>query len=154
MVTCGTITVRVSPRRPLADGALQCHLVVTCGTITVRCVPQAATRGRRLTMPPGGDLRYYNCPLCPPGGHSRTARVLLGMVIPGHLVFCYSISYLRAGHTSLTPMFLIVYNSAALLQVSRTRSHELWAVWSGNRPPVKLSACGNISAATTIQFVS
>ena len=44
--------------------------------------------------------------------------MLLGMVIPGHLVFCYSISYLRAGHTSLTPTFLVVYNSAALLQVT------------------------------------
>ncbi|XP_043224425.1 solute carrier family 41 member 1-like isoform X1 [Amphibalanus amphitrite] len=54
---------------------------------------------------------------CRTGGHSRTARVLLGMVVPGHLVFCYSISYLRAGHTSLTPTFLVVYNCAALLQV-------------------------------------
>ena len=44
------------------------------------------------------------------------------MVIPGHLAFCYSISYLRAGHTSLTPTFLAVYNSAALLQVRNSGS--------------------------------
>ncbi|XP_037091122.1 solute carrier family 41 member 2-like [Pollicipes pollicipes] len=54
---------------------------------------------------------------CQTGGHSRTARVLLSMVVPGHLVFTYSISYFRAGHTSLTPLFLVVYNCAAVLQV-------------------------------------
>lgn len=54
---------------------------------------------------------------CTAGGHSQTARVLLCMVIPGHLVFTYCISYLRAGHTTLTPTFLVVYNCAALLQV-------------------------------------
>ncbi|KZC12518.1 PREDICTED: solute carrier family 41 member 1-like [Dufourea novaeangliae] len=51
------------------------------------------------------------------GGHARTARVLLGMVIPGHLIFGYAISYLQAGHTSFTPIFIIVYLTAALLQV-------------------------------------
>lgn len=51
------------------------------------------------------------------GGHARTARVLLTMVIPGHLIFGYTISYLQAGHTSFTLIFLIVYLSAALVQV-------------------------------------
>lgn len=51
------------------------------------------------------------------GGHARTARVLLTMVIPGHLIFGYTISYLQAGHTSFTPIFIIVYLTAALLQV-------------------------------------
>ncbi|CAG2053076.1 unnamed protein product [Timema podura] len=50
-------------------------------------------------------------------GHSRTARVLLMMVIPGHLIFSYTISYLQAGHTSLTPIFVVVYLTAALIQV-------------------------------------
>ncbi|CAK9805211.1 Solute carrier family 41 member 1 [Anthophora quadrimaculata] len=54
---------------------------------------------------------------CAKGGHARTARVLLMMVIPGHLIFGYTISYLQAGHTSFTPIFLIVYLTAALLQV-------------------------------------
>ena len=39
------------------------------------------------------------------------------MVIPGHLIFSYTISYLQAGHTSFTPIFLIVYLTAALVQV-------------------------------------
>ncbi|XP_076620222.1 solute carrier family 41 member 1-like [Colletes latitarsis] len=51
------------------------------------------------------------------GGHARTARVLLAMVIPGHLIFGYTISYLQAGHTSFTPIFIVVYLTAALLQV-------------------------------------
>lgn len=51
------------------------------------------------------------------GGHARTARVLLTMVIPGHLIFGYTISYLQAGHTSFTLIFLIVYLTAALVQV-------------------------------------
>ena len=55
-------------------------------------------------------------------GHSRTARVLLGMVIPGHLIFSYTISYLQAGHTSLTAIFMLVYLTAAVLQVSASSS--------------------------------
>lgn len=56
---------------------------------------------------------------CVIGGHARTARVLLTMVIPGHLIFGYTISYLQAGHTSFTPIFLIVYLTAAVVQVNR-----------------------------------
>ncbi|XP_043477371.1 solute carrier family 41 member 1-like isoform X2 [Leptopilina heterotoma] len=51
------------------------------------------------------------------GGHARTARVLLMMVIPGHLIFSYTISYLQAGHTSFTPIFLTIYLICAFLQV-------------------------------------
>ncbi|XP_046835002.1 solute carrier family 41 member 1-like [Vespa crabro] len=51
------------------------------------------------------------------GGHARTARVLLMMVIPGHLIFSYTISYLQAGHTSFTPIFIVAYLTVALLQV-------------------------------------
>lgn len=39
------------------------------------------------------------------------------MVIPGHLIFSYTISYLQAGHTSFTPIFMVIYLTAALLQV-------------------------------------
>lgn len=39
------------------------------------------------------------------------------MVIPGHLIFSYAISYLQAGHTSFTPIFMLVYLTAAMLQV-------------------------------------
>lgn len=51
------------------------------------------------------------------GLHARTARVLLMMVIPGHLLFTYGIHFLRAGHTTITPQFLVVYLAAAFVQV-------------------------------------
>ncbi|XP_011496783.1 PREDICTED: solute carrier family 41 member 1-like [Ceratosolen solmsi marchali] len=51
------------------------------------------------------------------GEHARTAKVLLMMAIPGHLIFSYTISCLQAGHTSLTPIFIIIYLTAVLLQV-------------------------------------
>lgn len=53
-----------------------------------------------------------------PGAHVRSARVLLLMALPGHLIFAYIIRLLNAGNTSLTIVFLIVYLTAALIQVS------------------------------------
>lgn len=54
---------------------------------------------------------------CAGDGHARTARVLLMLVLPGHVVFTLAINYLQAGHTSLTPVFLVIYFFVALLQV-------------------------------------
>ncbi|XP_039756347.1 solute carrier family 41 member 1-like [Pararge aegeria] len=45
------------------------------------------------------------------------SKLLLLMVIPGQLIFIYTIGYIKAGHTSLTPIFTIVYMTAAILQV-------------------------------------
>ncbi|KAG7154487.1 Solute carrier family 41 member 1-like [Homarus americanus] len=69
---------------------------------------------------------------CARAGHPRTARVLLLLVVPGHLVFMYTISYLKAGHTSLTPIFVVTYLLAAFLQVaillyiSHVMVHWMW----------------------------
>lgn len=52
------------------------------------------------------------------GAHARSARVLLLMALPGHLIFAYLIRLLNAGNTTLTVVFLIVYLTAALIQVS------------------------------------
>lgn len=49
--------------------------------------------------------------------HTGAAKMLMLMVIPGHLIFSYTISYLEAGHTSFTFIFMGTYLSAALLQV-------------------------------------
>ncbi|XP_066155340.1 solute carrier family 41 member 1-like [Euwallacea fornicatus] len=49
--------------------------------------------------------------------HTGTAKMLMLMVVPGHLIFSYMISYLQAGHTSYTFTFIVVYLSAALIQV-------------------------------------
>ncbi|XP_021207335.1 solute carrier family 41 member 1 [Bombyx mori] len=48
---------------------------------------------------------------------SSTTKLLLLMVVPGQLIFIYTIEYLRAGHTSTTLIFIFIYMSAALLQV-------------------------------------
>uniref|UniRef100_A0A8C2TT04 Solute carrier family 41 member n=1 Tax=Coturnix japonica TaxID=93934 RepID=A0A8C2TT04_COTJA len=49
--------------------------------------------------------------------NSRSARVLFLLVVPGHLVFLYTISSMQGGHTTLTPIFIVFYMTAALLQV-------------------------------------
>lgn len=52
--------------------------------------------------------------------NSRSARVLFLLVVPGHLVFLYTISSMQGGHTTLTLIFIVFYMTAALLQVSRS----------------------------------
>ncbi|XP_008170926.2 solute carrier family 41 member 1 [Chrysemys picta bellii] len=49
--------------------------------------------------------------------NSRSARVLFLLVVPGHLVFLYTISSMQGGHTTLTLIFVVFYMTAALLQV-------------------------------------
>ncbi|RXM90704.1 Solute carrier family 41 member 1 [Acipenser ruthenus] len=51
------------------------------------------------------------------GLNSRSARVLFLLVVPGHLVFLYTISSMQGGHTTLTSVFVAFYMTAALLQV-------------------------------------
>lgn len=51
------------------------------------------------------------------GAHARSGRVLLLMALPGHLAFAYLIRLLNAGNTTLTPLFLVVYLTSALIQV-------------------------------------
>ena len=49
--------------------------------------------------------------------HSRTCRVLLAIAIPGHFLFAFTISFLKAGHTSTTATFYTFYLMAAFLQI-------------------------------------
>ncbi|XP_023154920.2 solute carrier family 41 member 3-like isoform X1 [Amphiprion ocellaris] len=63
-----------------------------------------------------------NCPgpcatFCSSDVNSRSARVLLSLVVPGHLLFLYTIHLLQGGHTAMMPIFIICYLFAALLQV-------------------------------------
>ena len=48
----------------------------------------------------------------------ESARVLIMMVIPGQLIFLYFISYVKAGHSSITPRVTIMYITVAFIQVS------------------------------------
>ncbi|XP_038579709.1 solute carrier family 41 member 1-like isoform X2 [Micropterus salmoides] len=52
------------------------------------------------------------------GVNSKSALVLLTLVVPGHLVFLYSISLLQGEKAPITVAFTICYLSAALLQVA------------------------------------
>lgn len=64
--------------------------------------------------------------------HAKTSRVLMLLVVPGHLIFTYTIYYVKAGHTSLTLVFVCVYLFAAVLQVAillyigRILIHWMW----------------------------
>ncbi|XP_022601327.1 solute carrier family 41 member 3 isoform X3 [Seriola dumerili] len=63
-----------------------------------------------------------NCPgpcatFCSSDVNSKSARVLVIFVVPGHLLFLYTIHLLQGGHIAMTPTFVICYLSAALLQV-------------------------------------
>ncbi|NXT99231.1 S41A2 protein, partial [Buphagus erythrorhynchus] len=61
---------------------------------------------------------YYPCrTYYGTGVNNKSAQVLLLLVIPGHLIFLYTIHLMKSGHTSLTPIFIAVYLFAALLQV-------------------------------------
>lgn len=55
-----------------------------------------------------------------PDVNSKSARVLVILVVPGHLLFLYTIHLLQGGHIAMTPVFIICYLSAALLQVRET----------------------------------
>lgn len=55
---------------------------------------------------------------CGWGMHARTSRVLLAMAIPGHLIFIFSIEYIKDGNVSLNWYFVIVYLFAAITQVA------------------------------------
>lgn len=64
-------------------------------------------------------VRFPSHPLSSPvpDVNSRSARVLFLLVVPGHLVFLYTISCMQGGHTTLTLIFIVFYMTAALLQV-------------------------------------
>ena len=59
----------------------------------------------------------HSHPPPPPGQHSKTAMVLVGMVIPGSATFLFFIYLLQAGHTTLSAMFFVGYLICAVLQV-------------------------------------
>ncbi|CAK6958753.1 solute carrier family 41 member 3-like [Scomber scombrus] len=54
---------------------------------------------------------------CSSDVNSKSARVLAILVVPGHLLFLYTIHLLQGGHTAMTPTFIVCYLCAALLQV-------------------------------------
>lgn len=55
----------------------------------------------------------------PTGVNSKSARVLLLLVVPGQLVFLYTISLLQGQEAPVSVAFTVCYLCAALLQVDR-----------------------------------
>ena len=74
----------------------------------------------------------------PSGAGSKTARVLLLMVIPGQVIFMFAIKYLQAGHDLyITAPFAAVYLTAAFVQVSMLSTKSClpiyrWVQWVFN----------------------
>uniref|UniRef100_A0A8C6P2W8 Solute carrier family 41 member n=1 Tax=Nothobranchius furzeri TaxID=105023 RepID=A0A8C6P2W8_NOTFU len=86
---------------------------------------------------------YYPCrTFCGTGANHRSAQVLLLLLIPGHLIFLYTIHLMKSGHTTLTPIFMSVYLAAALLQVLLLLCIADWMVhsmWRSGKDPDSFS---------------
>ncbi|XP_061570776.1 solute carrier family 41 member 2 [Cololabis saira] len=86
---------------------------------------------------------YYPCrTFCGKGANHRSAQVLILLVIPGHLIFLYTIHLMKSGHTTLTPIFMSVYLAAAMLQVLLLLSIADWMVhsmWRSGKDPDSFS---------------
>ncbi|XP_066490178.1 solute carrier family 41 member 2 isoform X1 [Tiliqua scincoides] len=79
---------------------------------------------------------------CGTGVNNKSAQVLLLLVIPGHLIFLYTIHLMKSGHTSLTPIFIVVYLFTALLQVFTLLWIADWMVhhfWKKGKDPDSFS---------------
>ncbi|TEA34729.1 hypothetical protein DBR06_SOUSAS20210017 [Sousa chinensis] len=77
-----------------------------------------------------------------PGVNNKSAQVLLLLVIPGHLIFLYTIHLMKSGHTSLTIIFVVVYLFAAVLQVFTLLWIADWMVhhfWRKGKDPDSFS---------------
>uniref|UniRef100_A0A668AQF6 Solute carrier family 41 member n=1 Tax=Myripristis murdjan TaxID=586833 RepID=A0A668AQF6_9TELE len=82
---------------------------------------------------------YYPCRTF---SNHRSAQVLLLLVIPGHLIFLYTIHLMKSGHTTLTPIFMAVYLAAALLQVLLLLCIADWmvhSIWRSGKDPDSFS---------------
>lgn len=77
-----------------------------------------------------------------PGVNNKSAQVLLLLVIPGHLIFLYTIHLMKSGHTSLTVIFVVVFLFAAVLQVFTLLWIADWMVhhfWKRGKDPDSFS---------------
>ncbi|XP_008841363.1 solute carrier family 41 member 2 isoform X2 [Nannospalax galili] len=77
-----------------------------------------------------------------PEVNNKSAQVLLLLVIPGHLIFLYTIHLMKSGHTSLTVIFVVVYLFAAVLQVFTLLWIADWMVhrfWRKGKDPDSFS---------------
>ncbi|XP_063053847.1 solute carrier family 41 member 2 [Engraulis encrasicolus] len=87
------------------------------------------------------DSRGRRCPcyiFCGRGPNQRSAQVLLLLVVPGHLIFLFIIHLLQGSENSLSPLFVTLFLTAAVLQVFLLLSIADWMVhclWRIGRDP-------------------
>ncbi|CAB1331540.1 unnamed protein product, partial [Coregonus sp. 'balchen'] len=86
--------------------AIQSSRIAT--DLHLHCSPRQVPEDRRSCYNP---CRTF----CGSGANHRSAQVLLLLVVPGHLIFLYTI-HLMKGSTSPTPVFITFFLAAALLQ--------------------------------------
>ncbi|EDV28967.1 uncharacterized protein TRIADDRAFT_19963 [Trichoplax adhaerens] len=63
------------------------------------------------------------------GIHLRSALLLYSLVVPGHMIFLYIISYLGAGHATYTLVFCLFYLIITLIQVALLLICTNWLVF-------------------------
>ncbi|XP_066593920.1 solute carrier family 41 member 3-like [Prorops nasuta] len=64
--------------------------------------------------------------------YAKTARILIAMAIPGHLVFVFAADYIKWGHRTLQPYFVVSYILVSVMQVmillyiAHIMIHAMW----------------------------
>uniref|UniRef100_A0A8C7URZ4 Solute carrier family 41 member n=1 Tax=Oncorhynchus mykiss TaxID=8022 RepID=A0A8C7URZ4_ONCMY len=94
------------------------------------CPPRQVPEDRRSCYNP---CRTF----CGSGANHRSAQVLLLLVVPGHLIFLYTI-HLMKGSTSPTPVFITFFLVVALLQVFTLLCIADWMIpclWRTGKDP-------------------
>ncbi|XP_038855209.1 solute carrier family 41 member 2 [Salvelinus namaycush] len=94
------------------------------------CPPRQVSEDRRSCYNP---CRTF----CGSGANHRSAQVLLLLVVPGHLIFLYTI-HLMKGSTSPTPVFITFFLAVALLQVFTLLCIADWMIpclWRTGKDP-------------------
>ncbi|XP_059916844.1 solute carrier family 41 member 2 [Gadus macrocephalus] len=94
------------------------------------------------------------------GANHRSAQVLFLLVIPGQLIFLYTIHLMEGAHTVPTPFFLFIFLAVALLQVYFLLCVADWLVpwlWQRGKDPDSfsipyLTALGDLLGTTLLSL--
>ncbi|KAL0968100.1 hypothetical protein UPYG_G00262410 [Umbra pygmaea] len=109
--------------------AIQSSRIAT--DLHLNCLPRQVPENRRSC--------YYPCrTFFGSGANHRSAQVLLALVIPGHLIFLYTIHLIKGSPVSPTLVFITLFLAAALLQVLTLLCVADWMVhclWRRGKDP-------------------
>ncbi|CAL8262900.1 unnamed protein product [Merluccius merluccius] len=132
--------------------SIQCSRISTY--LHLYCLPGEVPEGRNGRCRPGHMF-------CGSGANHRSAKVLLLLVIPGQLIFLYTIHLMEGGHTVPTTFFLFIFLSAALIQVYSLLCVADWMVhwlWQKGKDPDSyaipyLTAVGDLLGTALLSLV-